>query len=71
MPKSDRSKRNDKAVKIERDIAAQAKFIADENDTTIAEYLSNLLRDAVQRDFDKALRRFAGRKSRKPEEDNS
>ena len=48
-----REKRNDLAVKIEADIVRKARTMCNWRDITVAEYLSNLLRAAVERDFDK------------------
>ncbi len=55
-----RKRRNDKAVKIARDLATKAKVIAETSDPqlTIAEYLSGLLRPLIERDWPKALRRL-------------
>ena len=55
MPEKKR-KRKDKAVKIARDLAAKAKVIADTRGISIAEYLSDLLRPLVQKDWPKAVR---------------
>jgi hypothetical protein len=51
-------KRNDKAVKIARDLAMKAKVIAETQGITIAEYLSNLLRGPIEKDWPKALKRL-------------
>jgi hypothetical protein len=55
MPKP---KRQDKAVKIARDIATKAKLIAETRGQTVAEYLSGLLRPLVERDWPKAVRQI-------------
>ena len=46
-----RKKRNDVAAKIEADIIQKAKHICIDLDITLAEYLSDLLRDAVAADY--------------------
>jgi hypothetical protein len=56
MPKSSKPKRDDKAVKIDRGVALKAKMIADTRKITVAEYLSDLLRPLVDRDFPPALK---------------
>ncbi len=55
--KSDgKPKRDDKAVKIDRDLARRGKFIADSLGMTLAEYLSGLLKAPIDRDWQKALK---------------
>lgn len=50
-------KRNDKAVKIERDLAVKASVIAEQlGYDSMAEYLSDLLRPLIERDWPKALK---------------
>lgn len=56
VAKMPRKKRNDLAVKIEAEIARKAKTICSYRDGTVAEYLSNLLRPLVDRDFEKFRR---------------
>jgi hypothetical protein len=58
MPRTGRPKRDDKAVKIARDLAVRAKMIADTQGITIAEYLSGLLRPLIERDFPRAMKRL-------------
>jgi hypothetical protein len=53
---ADQKKRNDKAVKISRDLAAKAKLIAESKGIPVAEYLSELLRGPVERDWPKAVK---------------
>ena len=49
-------KRDDKAVKIERHLATKAKVIAESKGVVMAEYLSDLLRPLISRDWPKALK---------------
>ncbi len=58
MPKSDKPKRNDKAVKIARDLAIKAKVIAEAKGITIAEYLTSLLRPHVEKDWPRAVQQL-------------
>ena len=51
MPKGNKPKRDDKAVKIERPLAVKAGLIADARRITVAEYLSDLLRSQVEKDW--------------------
>lgn len=53
-----RSRRNDVTVKIDADVVRMAKLVALERKTTIAEYLTELLRGQVSRDFAKSVRRL-------------
>ncbi len=43
--------RNDLTVKIDAELIKKAKYVVIERDTTLAEYLSELLRPAIERDF--------------------
>jgi hypothetical protein len=58
MPKKKGPRRDDQAVKIERTIAQQAKFVADRRNLTIGEYLSELLRADVRRDWEKEVKKM-------------
>jgi hypothetical protein len=49
-------RRDDMAVKVERILAEKAKTIATRRGVTMAEYLSDLIRTAVERDFTKVVR---------------
>jgi hypothetical protein len=49
-------KRQDKAVKIERILATKAKMIAESRGISVAEYLSDLLRAPIERDWPKAIK---------------
>jgi hypothetical protein len=51
-----RSLRNDVAVKVDSGVVTKAKLVADTRDITLAEYLTELLRVPVDRDFAKAVR---------------
>jgi hypothetical protein len=53
-----KSARNDKAVKIARDLAMKAKVIAETMNVSIAEYLSGLLRPHIEKDWPKAVKRM-------------
>jgi hypothetical protein len=58
MPKKKGPRRDDQAVKIERIIAQQAKFIADRRDMTVGEFLSELLRSDVRREWEKEVKKM-------------
>lgn len=62
MPKqSNKPKRNDKAVKIERDLAVKAALIAEQlGFDSMAEYLSSILRPLIEKDWPKALKALDG-----------
>jgi hypothetical protein len=49
-------KRDDTAVKIDRTVADKAKLVASRRGITMAEYLTDLVRAAVERDFAKAVK---------------
>jgi hypothetical protein len=53
-----RSERDDVTVKIDRGIVSKAKMIASARNVPLAEYLSELLRPPVARDFAKEMRRI-------------
>lgn len=53
MPKKSR---DDKTVKIDRVLAAKAKLIAEANGISVAEYLSELLRPHIDKDWPKAVK---------------
>lgn len=57
-PKS--SQRNDATAKIDAAVIVKAKFVADTRDMPLAEYLSELLRGPVDRDFAKAVKQVEG-----------
>ena len=54
-----RSKRNDLSVKIEASIQQKAKMIAGFRGIPIAEYLSDLLKGPVDRDYQKLVKEMA------------
>jgi hypothetical protein len=51
--------RNDTAVKIESDIVRQARTIANRRNITVAEYLSEILRAIVAKDYRQAVQEMA------------
>ena len=63
-----RQKRNDASCKIESDIVRKGKIVSEFRDITLAEYLSNLLRDTVDHDYREAVRQ-ANRELGKPPRD--
>ncbi len=48
-------KRDDRSVKIARDLVVKAKVIAEVKGISIAEYLSEILRPHIQKDWPKAI----------------
>jgi hypothetical protein len=60
-----RIKRNDLAVKIEAEVVRMAKTMCSYNDTTVAEYLSGILRGPVTKDFEKFKKEIASQKEPK------
>jgi hypothetical protein len=54
-------KRDDVAVKIDRTLADKASVVARQRRTTMAEYLSEILKAPVERDFAKAIRELEGK----------
>ncbi len=68
MPRPSKSPRDDRTVKIARDLAAKAKVIADSKGITIAEYLSDLLRPHIQKDWPKAVRHIENQPAHESEE---
>ena len=49
-----------KAVKIDRALAAKAQMIATDRGDNLADYISETLRSAVERDWGKMVRRVGG-----------
>ncbi len=49
-------KRNDKAVKIAKDLATKAKVIAESRGISAAEYLSDILRPRIEKDWPGAIK---------------
>jgi hypothetical protein len=54
--RAEKGKRDDVAVKIDRTLGDKAKFVASRKGSTMAEYLSELLRGPVEKDFDRAVK---------------
>lgn len=52
-----KSNRDDVTVKLDRSIAARAHFVAKARGMTLAEYLSEITKGVVDRDFDQEARR--------------
>ena len=50
------SERDDVVVKIDTQVAAKARYVASTRKITLAEYLSELIRPLVDRDFDRAVK---------------
>jgi uncharacterized protein related to proFAR isomerase len=64
----EKPKRDDRAVKIARDLAVMMNFIVDAGSTeyeSVAEFLSAIARPAVEREYKKALEHFNRRQPRK------
>jgi hypothetical protein len=53
------SDRNDVAVKMDRRIVAKARYVAEQREITLAEYLSEIVRPVVDKDFEKATKEGA------------
>ena len=53
-----RSERNDVAVKVDARVVAKAKMVAQARNIPLAEYVSELLRAPVDRDFVKEMRKL-------------
>jgi len=53
-PKNDKPR--DKAVKIDRDLAAKAKYLADLEGVYLSDWLSNLVRPIIERRWAQATR---------------
>jgi hypothetical protein len=56
------STRDDVAVKVDRDVVGQAKIVAWDRGISLAEYITETLRAAVGRDFDRVVQARAGKK---------
>ena len=50
------STRDDVAVKLDRNVVAKARFVAETKRVPLAEYLSEALRPIVGKDFDRIVR---------------
>ena len=55
-PKRAGKKRDDVAVKVDRTLADKAKLIASRRGITMAEYLTDLIRGPIERDFVKTIK---------------
>lgn len=58
--RSEKVKRDDVAVKVDRTLADKAKLVAARRGLTMAEYLSDLIRAPIERDFTKTVREMEG-----------
>jgi hypothetical protein len=68
VPNTTKPKRDDRAVKIARELAVMMNFIVDSGSTefdTVASYLSAIARPAIERDYEKALQHFVRARPRK------
>jgi hypothetical protein len=54
-PMAKKKARDDQAVKVDRHLVVKAQLIAKTRGVTVAEYLSELLRPHIEKDFPKAL----------------
>jgi hypothetical protein len=52
--------RNDVAVKLDKHVAKEAKLVATARGITLAEYLSELIRPLVHRDFEAEMKTMLG-----------
>ncbi len=50
-----KAKRGDVAVKVDRPLADKARLVASRRGTTMAEYLSDLIRGPIEEDFARAI----------------
>lgn len=60
-PADNKGKRDDIAVKVDRTLADKAKLVASRRRITMAQYLSDLIRNPVERDFTKTVRELEGK----------
>jgi predicted HicB family RNase H-like nuclease len=58
--KSDGAEPPTKAVKIDRALATKAQMIATDRGISLADYISDALRGAVEKDWGKMIRRVGG-----------
>ncbi len=68
MPKSEKPKRDDKSLKAERALVERAQIIARTLGISLAEYVSNLMRPGIERDWPKALKKLNASPSREEAE---
>jgi hypothetical protein len=66
-PKLD--KRRDAVVKLDGTIVGKAQMVAKANGTSVAEYLSELLRGLVDRDFLKVMKQMEAETADRPDAD--
>lgn len=52
----EKSRRDDVAVKVDRLLIDKARLVASRRGVTLAEYLTDLIRNPVERDFAKTVR---------------
>lgn len=55
-----RSKRDDVAVKIDRTLVSMAKFVANRRGVTLAEFVTDMLRPGVEREWGKEVKKIEG-----------
>ena len=60
------TKRNDVSVKMDAEVIAEAKMVAASRNVTLAEYLTELVRDLVHQDLENEMTRRVPRSKRKP-----
>ena len=60
------TKRNDVSVKMDAEVIAEAKMVAASRNVTLAEYLTELVRDLVHQDLEDEMTRRVPRSKRKP-----
>lgn len=58
---AEKGKRDDVAVKVDRLLADKARLVAKRRGTTLAEYVSELIRGPVDRDFAKEIKAMEGK----------
>ncbi len=67
MPKKEKHKRDDKSAKLDRAVLERAQIIARQFGLSLAEYLTNLVRPGVDKDWPKVLKKLNA--SDRPRED--
>jgi len=60
------TKRNDVSVKMDAEVIAEVKMVAASRNVTLAEYLTELVRDLVHQDLEDEMTRRVPRSKRKP-----
>ena len=56
----DKFKRDDVAVKLDRELTDKAKLVASRKRITLAEYMTELSRPTIEKDFAKVIREMKG-----------